>query len=1007
MLPLVVALMCLTSATSAMAQGSKTWMPEFNPEKHVYIDSRLENHSSRPLSLPSLPAEIEHAQRVHNLKIFVVATEQGSDASPGPTLAADKLDQLILKWRSNPNFPVDDYLIVMWVRYKDDPVRGSVAANGGNRLRAYGMSAQHFAASDGPLIPVLKQHMRERPEVALSTIITNVNSEVSAAIAAQKSALERDEALKELPGILLFWGSIIAGLLLTVWIGLRFYTARSSMKSRLNRFENELNDITEGLADLKGKHGKFLKAQTDWETRFKGDSLKKLRSGLTAYSELLAIAAGASKRLAEVRRAAGKYWFPRIQGSLDASRLLVEDDIVVSSREIELEMATLFGGLTIDKKVAPGDIKSSARALNATADSLLTEIEDKLALVETTSATVGSVVTWCRDQGASLEQEKLSLAPYEDDIAELEQELATFKRDAQHNPVALVLEAPTLSGLSTKLKTRVQRALTLAAELERDSKTLATHIRAIEQLRATEVEYLFPGASRKGSTRTYQLTEPGGDPDDTLHEVGGLLMQAFDKLAVGDQDGAHAAMEASWAKRAEATALVKTFFAAKEAVERDLHLVATTRDALTEELSAANTAIERLKSDFVAINFPDAGAQYDGSREIYDGAAAALNEVKAAYDKQHYLQSARLLAELLADIELARQDCTEVLDQLELLTHYREEARTLVSESRTLLGPLAPKLKEHGFTTSKEVDQRLAAASTEVAQLELIVPQAIADWVDAHTRATALKQELSDIDWACDQELALYEEAFALVGSLPADVESAFLTINAVTLQPARDAHNSAVSELEGLACDIDVPKSDWQRLKARAESAHALCQTCRNQAAANDAQRHGAAINLAYCKVRSRRFARRKHKHLTEANRLYALASAAFARRDWENAFKLANAAFKEFLKFDRQIKRRNATLVVKGAPGGGSSAPPSASGSQTSSDDGYSAGIAVAIGMSMGSGNPTPSTGSSASSSTTTTPSYTPSSTPSYSSDSGGSSFSGDSGGGSFSGGSGGGEY
>ena len=185
LLPLVVALIALASATSAMAQGSQTWMPEFQPDKHVYIDSRLEEHRTNPVSLPNLPAEIERAQKVHGLKVYVVATEQGSEAFASTALAAQKLDELILKWRNDPNFPTDDYLVVMWVRFSADPTRGSVAANGGNRLRGYGMSADHFGASDGPVIPVLKQHMRERPELALTLIINNVNDEVTSAISAE------------------------------------------------------------------------------------------------------------------------------------------------------------------------------------------------------------------------------------------------------------------------------------------------------------------------------------------------------------------------------------------------------------------------------------------------------------------------------------------------------------------------------------------------------------------------------------------------------------------------------------------------------------------------------------------------------------------------------------------------------------------------------------------------------------------------------------------------------
>lgn len=1008
LLPLVVALLCFASASPALAQSSKTWLPEFNPDQHVYIDSRLENHSVKPLSLPALPQEIERAQKLHNLKIYVVATEQGSDAGEGPKVAAEKLDQLVLKWRNAPNFPTDDYLIILWVRYKNDPARGSVAANGGNRLRAYGMTADHFASSDGPVIPVLKQHMRERPELALTTIINNVNAEVSSAIEAEQSAAARDEALKALPGFLLKWGSILGVVLLLLGVSVRFFRARSRMQKKLNRFENNLHRVTELLTALKSKHGKFLKAQSDWETRFKGSSLEKLRSGLAAYSELLAIAAGAGKRLAEVRKAAGGYWFPRVQGSLDAIKLLDEVDITISSREIELEMATLFGGLTVNKVVDPSRIFEDASSLNSTADAALADIESKLALIESTSTTIDGIITWCRERRPTFEKDKLTLAPYEDAIADLAQELAQFKRDAAVDPIALILEAPALSGAATKIKTTIESALKLAEELESESKALAALVREVEQLRAKEVEYRFPGSAASVLNRPYRLKEQGGDPDPVIHEAGGLQMRAFDKLKVGDQEQARAVLASAIAKRGDASAVIQAVFAAKEAVENTGEQVATSKALLAAELGAARQALAKLKSDFLAINFPDSEGQLNGATASHDRTQAAYAEVKAAYDKQLYLLASRQLTELLANIQAARQNCTAVEERLDLLKQNRKQSRILVFNARKHLDLLSPKLSERHFTTSKAVDERLEKADAEVVALEAIVPNNTVDWVDAFARATALKQELADIESACDSELACYEEAFALVGSLPADVERAFLAINSRTLQAARDAHASAVSELESLAKSIDVAKSNWQALKDRANAAHALCQTCRSKAKANDAQAHNAAVNLAYCKVRSRRFARRKHKYLTEGNRLYALASAAYAARDWQKAQQLAVAAYKEFLKFDRQLKRRNATLVVKGAPGASSSAPPSASGSQTSSDDGFSAGVAVAIGMSMGSGNPAPSSsgGSSSTYTPSSTPGYTPS-TPSYTSDTGGGSFSIDTGGGSFGGGSGGGDY
>lgn len=1009
LLPLVVALIAFASATTAMAQSSQTWMPAFNPDQHVYIDQKLSEHGSKPVSLPNLPAAIEEAQKVHKLKVYVIATEQGSESSASPTLAAKKLDELILRWSNDANFPKDDYLVIMWVRFKDDPARGSVAANGGNRLRAYGMSASHFSSDSGPVIPVLKQHMRERPELALTTIISNVNAEVTNAISAEQRAKERDEVLKELPGILLKWGSILAALGLGIFLTLR--SSRWSSRAQLlrNRFENNLHDVGEQLARLKTDHGQFLHDQSNWATRFKGATLEKLTAGFQAYSELLSVHAAASARLAESDRARRKYWFPRIQGSLDAIELLSEKPIVVSSTAIELEMATLFGGLTVDKTVDPDDVFANGSALYATVNSALTEIKRCIDITDAAIATVGDTILWVDGQHARFEQERLTLAAYQATLDQLVAERNQFKSDASADPVTLILEVPGITGLAAELKATIEEAFKIADDIEAAGKLIAETVKRVDELRKTGVDYKFFGSEPRVLEKSYRLQEEGGNPDPVIHEAAGLLMRAFNLLFAGALDPAVDKLEDARVRREDAIKVIDRVFAAKAKVESEAHLVGDTKRELDKELKSARKALAVLQRDFLPVNFPNAATDCADVDVTITVALDLFAKVKDAYDRQFYLHAAELLQESLAEISSARSRCAAVEELLVSLTSNREDSRKLVPQARSHANRLGKLLTERHFTTSAATDAGLAEALDETVALEAIVVQPAADWVDAHKRSTDLVAKLVEIETACDEQLRLYEETYELVGTLPADVESAFLAINENTLQAARDAHKDATGELEALSCAIEKPKSDWKALNERAVKAHELCQTCRDCAASDDRNHKQSALHLAYCKVRSRRFARRKHKYLTDANRLYAEAQKAFAKRDWAGASKAAVAAYKEFLKFDRHQKRRTATLVVKDAPGGGStSSRPTASGSTAASDDGYSTGIAIAIGMSMGSGNPQPtSSGSSSSSSSTTTTSSSSSYTPSYSSDTGGSSISVSSGGGDFGGGSGGGGY
>lgn len=163
---------------SLPAQAADTWLPNFDPAQHVYVDAKM---SSRI----NLPADFEAQVKAHapdGLNVYIVVTEQGDELSSStrdnwaPNMLHTRLWE---RWRYESGFSEDRILIILYVRSKDSDA-GSTAVRVGSYMQGKGFTREHFSSSNGPVIPTIKKHMRAEPATALLTILDNVNAELKA-----------------------------------------------------------------------------------------------------------------------------------------------------------------------------------------------------------------------------------------------------------------------------------------------------------------------------------------------------------------------------------------------------------------------------------------------------------------------------------------------------------------------------------------------------------------------------------------------------------------------------------------------------------------------------------------------------------------------------------------------------------------------------------------------------------------------------------------------------------
>ena len=173
----LVTIALLWQTTNVIA--APTWMPEYIPEKVVYVDPAMFNHDIAPYVFSSELSERLSGESEEGLKYFVVAAQQGDEPVPSNIpLGIAKVDELLPTWTNQPEFPKENYVVIFWVRKSDDLNKGSVGVNVGKIPRQAGVTTNLLSAPKGLVIPALKENMPADPEEAMLDIVANIENQL-------------------------------------------------------------------------------------------------------------------------------------------------------------------------------------------------------------------------------------------------------------------------------------------------------------------------------------------------------------------------------------------------------------------------------------------------------------------------------------------------------------------------------------------------------------------------------------------------------------------------------------------------------------------------------------------------------------------------------------------------------------------------------------------------------------------------------------------------------------
>ncbi|MBX3073410.1 hypothetical protein KF913_05775 [Candidatus Obscuribacterales bacterium] len=905
---LVMALLLIISvigAQPAFAQNQQTWLPDFSPDRHVYVDPLLSNNRQAPVNLSSIESDLIREGQRHGLQVYVVATQQGSDLLQSDIPGRDALDKLVLKWQSRPGFPSDNYLVVMWVRRADNPNKGSVAANGGNWFSDWNMTGAYFSdPQNGPVIPNLRRFMPQDPAGAFVAVVQTVNSDIDT-IKARQAKAEADRKLQEMMPYYLGGGGLAIAFLGTlIWLLMRNSSRRKRAQKLIADFETSLNSANELYLKLRDYRG-FLTDQGDWKSRFKGRTLTTFTAACKDFADFSVRRKVANDTLEAAKKAFERNRFPSIKGLTECEELLSKRVITITGDDLPLEEATLFGGLVEKADYEPGALLNAMSELFDKTNKALSGIVKAFEGARQNKTDVEQLDAQVNGQRKDIEAAELTMAPYEATIAELKRGQAAFVAILSSDPLEAFSGSETVEAGYKALGEKLIRAIGIKKSLP----AVKTQIDGAEskatKKRGEDAVYLYVLGEGESQPQTAQgakfmLAEKGSNPDTFVADARGSLKSAHELVYAAKLDEAVTAKEKAEALAKQASDLVDDIVAAKAWVETKVTPARNTLASLRTELPDADTAVVELKSDFLAKNYGSHPTAVDESHATEKGTPSLLAQVKALYDAQNFVGARALVKSTQAALDGARTKLTQAHALLKELRRLRQDSRDTVATCLTTAQRLRAKLRDNAFTTAAATDNAFADADRKLGLQKAEADKKIADWPAVNKAVHEVVASFDGFDKAIDAQRRAYDQAKEDFAVLDAAIGYAAPKVaNDVTTDDTKRALASVRTARGQLQNKLNTAKSDWVALSREAGELKADADGAKEQAELEiktcaEAQSAYQSASEKINEVNRRSYGEGVDADLSTANSRLRESSSYFRNKDYAEAKSKAKQAYK-----------------------------------------------------------------------------------------------------------------
>ncbi len=889
MLLSVLALLTALFVSPLTALADQTWIPTFDPGRTVHVDPNLDS------DLAGLEQKLEALAREHGLAVYFVYTLQGSEqAPPGMKFAPWKLDQLVDSWSKHSRFPHENYLVILVVRANFDPTKHSVAANGGNKLQAYGLTADRFSQGSGPVLRDFDQYLPVDPGGYAQAVVRRVNQDI-----------DHYYFMQKLPARIGFGIASLIFLAVLIWLIVRFRRQLAAGEKLIGKWRPQVQNAGQRYGELEEYGWAFLKRQGDWEKRFQGITLTRFREVVAGYAELTLGKLALSKRFDEAEKLFSRahwYTFPFVGGLRRAQALLESEPITVTGDTLSVEQASLFGSLVREQTFTPDELMTKMEKEFATVRDGLKSIMGSFEGAEQNKKDIAGLQSDMDQLQQKVVACGLTIDPYRGRLSQIGTDQQAFESILYTDPLEAYKQSEVVEDHARRCKDDLLRAIRLMSLLPPLEVAIEEAEKRVCAVRTQTISYSYPLAGDEqppASSRdtTFSLCEEAGNPDALIAKARRHYQAALQAVLAGQLDACDSERQQGMEATSQAQALVKTVLEAKAFVEQAVPKVRINLSTLRNEISGAAEAVATLKADFIAKNYEGQPDKLARSRNVIFATDAELAKIKAAYDEQRYLAARQTVETLGSDIQSCRDGLVEIHSRLTKLKDLRKHSRETVSRCETHASALKAKLEQHAFTTSAATDQSFAKLLPVLTAQRDRVDKAITDWVAAAEAADRAEADLNGVDAAIDQAHNDHERAVGNATALESAVSEVASAVNHTDVrQPARNKLADARAALTEVNTELKHPKNDWAKIARRAESADKLADEAkslatRDKQAASSArssiQGARSAINSA-----DRSYGEGVAADLGNARSLLSQAESAMSRDDYEEADRLADRA-------------------------------------------------------------------------------------------------------------------
>ncbi len=207
-----------TSASQQTVPEHLFWFPDFAEGKRFYV----QEGSDLPFWMMELRGEVKQSKH----KTYLVCTELKRKGDDGEIQTA--VDNLVARWKANPQFPQDSFMVIVWAK-EPDSNNGVMVVRAGPELEKL-LTNRHFAGLDGPLAPRIQ--WSDRPYYHICRTVYCLE-------AVDRPSTERTITFVILAwvmaptgGVSVLWGTALAYLVLVHW---RVVDCTSSIKTHIRR----------------------------------------------------------------------------------------------------------------------------------------------------------------------------------------------------------------------------------------------------------------------------------------------------------------------------------------------------------------------------------------------------------------------------------------------------------------------------------------------------------------------------------------------------------------------------------------------------------------------------------------------------------------------------------------------------------------------------------------------------------------------------------------------------